>query len=90
MGTFFQLVLLIADDARRVPHEYVEIARTLGAKSRHVLRWIILPAMLPSMGDPGRRFPAARALEVENSEGFSICATTSWRSRGPRPGAPKT
>ena len=51
MGTFFQLVLLIADDAKRVPHEYVEIAYTLGAKSRQVLRWIILPAMLPSMVD---------------------------------------
>ena len=51
MGTFFQLVLLIADDAKRVPHEYVEIAYTLGAKSRHVLRWIILPAMLPKMVD---------------------------------------
>ena len=37
MGTFFQLVLLIADDARRVPREYVEIAYTLGAKQRHVL-----------------------------------------------------
>ena len=51
MGTFFQLVLLIADDAKRVPHEYVEIAYTLGAKSRQVLRWIILPGMLPSMVD---------------------------------------
>ena len=51
MGTFFQLVLLIADDAKRVPHEYVEIAYTLGAKSRQVLRWIILPSMLPSMVD---------------------------------------
>ena len=51
MGTFFQLVLLIADDAKRVPHEYVEIGYTLGAKSRHVLRWIILPAMLPNMVD---------------------------------------
>ena len=51
MGTFFQLVLLIADDAKRVPQEYVEIAYTLGAKSRQVLRWIILPAMLPSMVD---------------------------------------
>lgn len=51
MGTFFQLVLLIADDAKRVPHEYVEISYTLGAKSRHVLRWVILPAMLPNIVD---------------------------------------
>ena len=51
MGTFFQLVLLIADDARRVPHEYAEIGYTLGAKSRQVLRSIVLPAMLPTMVD---------------------------------------
>ena len=37
LGTFFQLVLLVADDMRRVPHEYVEIAFTLGAKPRQVL-----------------------------------------------------
>jgi len=51
IGTFFQLVLLIADDARRVPREYVEIGMTVGAKPRSVLRHIILPAMLPSMVD---------------------------------------
>ena len=51
MGTFFQLVLLIADDAKRVPREYIEIGLTVGAKSREVLRHIVLPAMLPSMVD---------------------------------------
>lgn len=51
MGTFFQLVLLIADDARRVPREYIEIGLTVGARSRQVLRHIVLPAMLPSMVD---------------------------------------
>jgi len=51
MGTFFQLILLIADGARRVPNEYVEICYTLGARSRQVLRWIILPAQLPTMVD---------------------------------------
>ena len=33
LGTFFQLVLLVADDMRRVPHEYVEIAFTLGREA---------------------------------------------------------
>jgi NitT/TauT family transport system permease protein len=51
IGTFFQLVLLIADDARRVPREYIEIGMTVGAKPRSVLRYIILPAMLPNMVD---------------------------------------
>mgnify|MGYP003907899073 CR=1 FL=1 len=37
LGTFFQLVLLVADDMRRVPHEYIESALTLGAQPRQVL-----------------------------------------------------
>ena len=51
IGTFFQLVLLVADDARRVPREYIEIGLTTGAKPRQILRDIVLPAMLPSMVD---------------------------------------
>ena len=51
LGTFFQLVLLVADDMRRVPHEYVEIAFTLGAKPRHVLRDVALRAMGPTLVD---------------------------------------
>ena len=31
MGTFFQLILLIADDTKRVPVEYIESGHTLGA-----------------------------------------------------------
>ncbi len=51
LGTFFQLVLLVADDMRRVPQEYVEIAFTLGAKPRQVLRDVALRAMGPSLVD---------------------------------------
>ena len=51
MGTFFQLVLLIADDAKRVPEEYIESAFTLGAKPRQVIGHILVPSMLPSMID---------------------------------------
>jgi NitT/TauT family transport system permease protein len=51
LGTFFQLVLLVADDARRVPREYIEVGMTVGAKPRSVLRHVILPAMLPSLVD---------------------------------------
>lgn len=51
LGTFFQLVLLVADDMRRVPHEYVEIAFTLGAKPRQVLTGVALPAMGPNLVD---------------------------------------
>lgn len=51
LGTFFQLVLMVADDMRRVPHEYVEIAFTLGAKPRQVLTGVALRAMGPSLVD---------------------------------------
>jgi NitT/TauT family transport system permease protein len=51
LGTFFQLVLLVADDMRRVPHEYIETALTLGAKPRQVLSDVAFRAMLPSLVD---------------------------------------
>jgi NitT/TauT family transport system permease protein len=51
MGTFFQLVLLIADDAKRVPREFIEIGYTLGAKPNRITRDIVLRSMLPSMVD---------------------------------------
>jgi len=51
LGTFFQLVLLVADDMRRVPQEYVEIAFTLGAKPRQVLTDVALRAMGPTLVD---------------------------------------
>jgi|SRR5580658_1393977 NitT/TauT family transport system permease protein len=51
LGTFFQLVLLVADDMRRVPQEYVEIAYTLGARPAQMLVDVAFRAMLPSLFD---------------------------------------
>ncbi len=51
LGTFFQLVLLVADDMRRVPQEYVEIAYTVGARPPQMLRDVAFRAMLPSLFD---------------------------------------
>ncbi|PXW28665.1 ABC transporter permease [Paraburkholderia caballeronis] len=51
LGTFFQLVLLVVDDANRVPGEYVEIARTLGARPFQILVDISWRAMLPNLVD---------------------------------------
>ncbi len=51
MGTFFQLVLLLADDAKRVPREFIEIGYTLGARPSQITRDIVLRAMLPSTVD---------------------------------------
>lgn len=51
LGTFFQLVLLVADDMRRVPQEYVEAAYTVGARPRQILTDVAFRAMLPSLVD---------------------------------------
>lgn len=51
MGTFFQLILLIADDTKRVPSEYIESGHTLGASNGEIMRHIIIPAALPNMVD---------------------------------------
>jgi NitT/TauT family transport system permease protein len=51
LGTFFQLVLLVADDMRRVPNEYFEIARTVGANQRQLLSDVAFRAMLPNLVD---------------------------------------
>jgi NitT/TauT family transport system permease protein len=51
MGTFFQLILLIAEDTRRVPSEFIESGHTLGASNGQIMRHIIIPAALPNMVD---------------------------------------
>lgn len=51
LGTFFQLVLLVSDDMRRVPQEYIEIAYTVGAEPGQVLKDVAFRAMLPGLVD---------------------------------------
>jgi NitT/TauT family transport system permease protein len=51
IGTFFQQVLLIQDNVKRVPREYVDIGHTLGMKDRAVLRRVVLPASAPGIWD---------------------------------------
>ena len=48
-GTFFQLVVLIADDARGVPDQLLEIGYTLGFGRLESLWRIVLPGALPRM-----------------------------------------
>jgi NitT/TauT family transport system permease protein len=49
LGTFFQLILMVADVAREVPKSYFEAALTLGAKRRELIRKVLLPASLPGV-----------------------------------------
>lgn len=51
IGTFFQQVLLVTDNVKRVPPEYIDIGRTLGMKERTMLRRVILPASAPEIWD---------------------------------------
>ena len=54
LGTFFQLVLMVADDMRQVPQEYIEAARTLGARPVQILTDVAFRAMLPRLLDSSR------------------------------------
>jgi len=51
LGTFFQLVLMVADETRRVPYELLQVSYTLGARRREVMRLVILRAALPGIFD---------------------------------------
>lgn len=54
IGTFFQQVLLIMDNTKRVPLDFVDIGRTLGMKDRSILGRIVLPAAAPGIWDSMR------------------------------------
>jgi NitT/TauT family transport system permease protein len=54
IGTFFQQVLLIMDNTKRVPLDFVDIGRTLGMKDRSILARIILPGAAPGIWDSMR------------------------------------
>jgi len=51
IGTFFQQVLLVMDNVKRVPREYVDISHTLGMRDHAVLRRVVLPAAAPAIWD---------------------------------------
>jgi len=49
LGTFFQMILLVADVARSVPREYFDAALTLGASRRELFWRILWRASLPGV-----------------------------------------
>ena len=49
IGTFFQLVLMIADDVKSVPEDLINASYTLGANTNKTIFTILIPAMLPRM-----------------------------------------
>ncbi len=51
IGTFFQLILMIADVSATVSKDLLDSAYTLGAKRNDVFRRVLLPATLPGVMD---------------------------------------
>jgi NitT/TauT family transport system permease protein len=51
IGTFFQQMLLIADVSAHVPRDLLDVSYTLGARRRHVVSRVLIPATLPGVMD---------------------------------------
>lgn len=49
IGTFFQLVLMVADDAMSVPDDLINAGYTLGCGTAKTIFKILIPAMLPRL-----------------------------------------
>jgi NitT/TauT family transport system permease protein len=51
IGTFFQQVLLIMDNVKSVPRDFVNLGRTLEMSETRILFRIVLPSALPAIWD---------------------------------------
>jgi NitT/TauT family transport system permease protein len=51
IGTFFQMVLMVAEDVRRVPMTQIEAAQTMGANRSEIVKLVILPSARPAILD---------------------------------------
>ena len=54
IGTFFQMVLMMAEDVRRVPQAQIEAAQTLGASRGEIVQLVLLPSAKPALVDTMR------------------------------------
>jgi NitT/TauT family transport system permease protein len=51
IGTFFQMVLMVAEDIRRVPQAQIEAAQTMGATRREIVEQVLVPSAKPALLD---------------------------------------
>ncbi len=80
IGTFFQMVLMVAEDVRRVPMAQIEAAQTMGASTREVVEKVILPSAKPALLDTLRvtmgwawtYLVVAELVAANSGLGFSI------------------
>ena len=54
IGTFFQQVLLVMDNVKSVPRDFINLGRTLQMPERRILMRIILPSAMPAIWDSMR------------------------------------
>ena len=51
IGTFFQQVLMIMDNVKRVPRDFVGLGRTLGLSDARIVTRIVVPSAMPAIWD---------------------------------------
>jgi NitT/TauT family transport system permease protein len=51
IGTFFQMVLMMAEDVRRVPMQQIEAAQTMGAARGEVMSLVVFQSAKPALVD---------------------------------------
>ena len=49
VGTFFQLVLVVANTTRQIDRSLIEASQTLGARKQHILFRVIVPGIMPQL-----------------------------------------
>ena len=54
IGTFFQQVLLVMDNVKSVPRDFINLGRTLQMTDFRILQRIVLPSALPAIWDTMR------------------------------------
>jgi NitT/TauT family transport system permease protein len=80
IGTFFQMVLMVAEDVKRVPMAQIEAAQTMGADRGEILTHVIFPSAKPAILDTMRvtmgwawtYLVVAELVAANSGLGFSI------------------
>ncbi|BCJ85198.1 ABC transporter permease [Effusibacillus dendaii] len=80
VGSFFQLVLMVADNTRSVSDDLLQASYTLGATRWQVIRRVLLPALMPNllntlrliMGWAWTYLVVAELVAANNGLGFAI------------------
>ncbi|TVY12001.1 ABC transporter permease [Paenibacillus cremeus] len=80
VGCFFQLVLMVADNARAVSNDLLQVSYTMGAKRWQVFEKVLVPALLPDLMNTLRLvlgwawtyLVVAELVAANNGLGFAI------------------